>query len=276
VRNGISVSVPLFLELGDHENHLKATDELDVARFCLDDYFTLSGHVGEIYVWEGLVGCAYNKSNRRLLKVPRKVQIPNLDHFVEHVSIHVPPVQDHFGGAVEVVARNGFMGLASCELYNALSKLFSSTSSMALPRFVHTSTFLSNGNVLICGGLDRNSGNGGSNSCELYNSTSGLFSETSSLITGRYFHTATGISNNVLICAGFNSAAAYLNSCEMYNSSSGLFSASGSLASFRYVHVAVLLSSNDVLICGATMVLFTWPAVKCFLHVRNVFSVVFR
>jgi hypothetical protein len=119
---------------------------------------------------------------------------------------------------------------------------FLSIDSLIAPRSGHTATMVNNKNVLICGG--ENSGVGYLATCELYVTTSGVFSATGiscclrlflffcfvfigTLKTARSGHTATVLnSSNVLICGGENSGG-YVASCELYNTTAGVFSAAG-------------------------------------------------
>src|SRR5208282_3018000 len=77
------------------------------------------------------------------------------------------------------------------------------TGNLILAREYHTATLLSNGLVLIAGGL-----NGlPIASAELYNPATGTFTLTGSLNTARQYHTATLLNNGlVLIAAGYNSS----------------------------------------------------------------------
>src|SRR5262249_45321753 len=70
---------------------------------------------------------------------------------------------------------------------------FSATGSMTTLRKFHTATLLSNGKVLVTGGV------AGSGiflaSAEVYDPATGTFSATGSMATSRYQHTATLLSN---------------------------------------------------------------------------------
>jgi|RhiMetdeSRZDD1v2_1073273.scaffolds.fasta_scaffold24267_5 hypothetical protein len=127
------------------------------------------------------------------------------------------------------------------------------TSSMNIPRAVHTATLLLNGKVLVVGG---NNGTGPVSSAELYNPTTGMWSITASLNTARYGHTATLLQDGkVLVAGGWNGS--YLNSAELYDPTTGKLSVTGSLNTARYGHTATLLPDGKVLVAGGGFVLNT-------------------
>ena len=81
------------------------------------------------------------------------------------------------------------------------------TGSLNAARFGHTSTLLNNGMVLVTGGDNALIGAPQLSSAELYNPTSGTFSNTGSLHTARDGHTATLLNNGMVLIAGGNSGA---------------------------------------------------------------------
>ena len=117
------------------------------------------------------------------------------------------------------------------------------TNALATGRAWHTATRLSNGNVLIAGGLNAGT------SCELFDASTGTWSSTGSLNAGRDQHTATLLNDGkVLVVGGYGA----LNSAQLYNPSTGTWSATGSLTVGRYCHTATLLSNGKVLVAGGT------------------------
>ena len=155
--------------------------------------------------------------------------------------------------------------LASAELYDPSTGTFSATGNMTDARFSHTATLLSNGQVLVAGGYGAPSSSCEQspvwNAAELYDPTTGAFSATGSMTTPRYLHTATLLSNNLVLFAAGNMGPTFnpdcgieypptLNSAELYDPVAGTFTATASLLSFVQQHTATLLNDGTVLVAG--------------------------
>jgi len=142
---------------------------------------------------------------------------------------------------------------------------FTPTGSMLSGRGLHTGTLLVDGKVLIAGGAtrkrDRFCPADGLASAELYDSAAGVFSQTGSMTSVRYSHTATALLNGrVLVTGGISSPGndcedsglPVLNSAELYDPSQGSFTATGSMFQTRAGHTATLLAGGKVLVAGGT------------------------
>jgi hypothetical protein len=121
--------------------------------------------------------------------------------------------------------------------------------SMTTVRWAHTATLLPSGQVLVAGG----SGDGGTlSSAELFDPTTGTWSDTSSMATARFYFTATLLtSGKVLVVGGSNENGAVADS-ELYDPVAGNWSSTGALAEARWAHTATLLPSGEVLVTGGS------------------------
>jgi N-acetylneuraminic acid mutarotase len=129
------------------------------------------------------------------------------------------------------------------------SGTWSFTGSMNVARYNHTATQLSNGQVLVIGGLDSS----GSilTSAELYNPTTKIWSFTGSMNVARQNFRATPLVNGeVLVEGGIDATGMALTSAELYNPTTGRWSLTGSMNVGRENHQAVLLNNGKVLVAG--------------------------
>ena len=89
-------------------------------------------------------------------------------------------------------------------------------------RFAHTATLLPDGRVLVAGGHIDFPGGSTLNTAELYNPATETWTDTDSLGTARYRHTATLLPNGtVLVAVGLNDFAGILTSAELYDPMTG-------------------------------------------------------
>lgn len=125
---------------------------------------------------------------------------------------------------------------------------WSATGSMTTGRWLHTSTLLPNGKVLIAGGFN---GTTPVASADLYDPNTGTWTATGNMTTARWLHTAILLPNGkVLIAGGQDNNITNLSSSEIYDPNTGTWTATGNMANGRLQHSATLLPNGKVLIAG--------------------------
>ena len=130
------------------------------------------------------------------------------------------------------------------------------TGDLNTARRFHTATLLPNGKVLAAGGFNNtnNSCNAGAclklNTAELFDPSTGTWTNTGNLSTAREEHTATLLPNGKVLVAGGISNSAILQSAELYDPATGAWTSTGNMNSIRAGHSATLLANGKVLIAG--------------------------
>jgi len=139
-------------------------------------------------------------------------------------------------------------------LYDSATGVFSGTGNMTANRGDHTATLLANGKVLIAGGADQDPTGAGLASAELYDPSTGTFTQTGSMAVGRFLYTATLLQNGkVLIVGGaLTSTSDPVATAEVYDPATGIFTMTHEMATAREQHTATLLADGRVLIVGGT------------------------
>lgn len=136
--------------------------------------------------------------------------------------------------------------LATAELWDPNTGNWSATGGLSMARRNHTATFLSDGRVLIAGGVIDNPDGTISTlaTAEVYDPGTGNWSSGGSINSPRGLHTATLL--EVLVAGGDGLAG----TAELYDPISGAWSLTGSLLEFRSGHRASLLNDGRVLVTG--------------------------
>ena len=157
-------------------------------------------------------------------------------------------------GSTTITATIG--SVTATDVVTVLANPWSVTGSMTTNRFAHTATLLSDGTVLVAGGLYSPTGISqyAVASSEIYDPVSGAWTGTGSLNAARCAHTATLLtSGKVLVTGGGNLVEAsgpILASTELYDRTSGTWTTAASLSTPRIGHTATLLPDGTVLVVG--------------------------
>jgi hypothetical protein len=120
---------------------------------------------------------------------------------------------------------------------------------MTSARSEHTATLLSNGKVLLAGGV---SSSGFLATAELYDPSTNAFTATVGVMASpRHRHTATLLNNGTVLLVGGENASSNLSSAELYDPATDTFTAiPGGMTVARSLPTATLLNDGKVLIAG--------------------------
>jgi hypothetical protein len=144
--------------------------------------------------------------------------------------------------------------LTSAELYNPSSGTWSATGSISVGRTGASITLLKSGKVLLAGGADLSASGPSARLAELFDPSTGKWSQAGSLLSGRSGHTATLLDSGLVLVAGGVSLPQQqpvpAESAELYDPVLGLWTFSGSMNDPRADHAATTLANGTVLVAG--------------------------
>jgi hypothetical protein len=112
----------------------------------------------------------------------------------------------------------------------------------------HSATLLSNGKVLIVGGMRRNQDF--YRSAELYDPATGKFTPAGTMSVGRVGHVAVLLQSGKVLIAGGWVGFGGTDAAELYDPAAGKFTSLGAMTGRRGNPSATLLKNGDVLIAG--------------------------
>ena len=164
--------------------------------------------------------------------------------------------------------------LLSAEIFDPAAGTFSPTGSLGTARSRHTATILQSGKVLIVGGvipltvtiqsslgIQYINWQESLDSAEIFDPTSGIFSQTGNLGTPRMAHTATLLEDGKVLVTGgleftgrYGTKEATLSSAELFDPAIGSFAPAAAMATPRESHSATLRSDGTVLVAGGSLV----------------------
>lgn len=142
--------------------------------------------------------------------------------------------------------------LATAEIFDPSTGLFTPTGNMVSTRTGHTATLLANGKVLLAGGFGGNSPPYvATSTAEIFDPSTGEFTATGSMGTPRMNSTATLLNNgDVLVTGGEDASGNPVATAELFDPTTGMFTPTGSMSVARAGHTATLLTNGAVLVTG--------------------------
>ena len=141
------------------------------------------------------------------------------------------------------------------EVFDVTSTKFSEVSPMTHAKRDHTSLLLSDGRVIVMGGLVDDTVDGPKRdtlaSTEIYDPESDSWSLGAVMAQGRGLHTATTLlDGKILVIGGVNTARQTINSAELYDPTTDSWAPAASMSQTRDGHTGTLLSDGRVLVVG--------------------------
>ncbi|WP_235216819.1 kelch repeat-containing protein, partial [Archangium violaceum] len=162
-------------------------------------------------------------------------------------------------GQVLVAGGSGTSGpLASTELFNPVTGLWTHAESMQTPRASATATLLQSGEVLVVGGtglegsdLRAMSSGPALSSAELFNPLTRKWRSVGSLNQARHSHSALLLpTGKVLVAGGLDAQDTPLNTAELYDPVTRTWRPTRSMSTARQNPMVLLLLSGQVLVAG--------------------------
>lgn len=146
---------------------------------------------------------------------------------------------------------SGLTPMSSCEVYDPATARWSYTGSLNVARAHAVPYKLSNGTILVFGGLIGYYGQGiETDSVESYDPATGVWTVVGAMNEARLLPTVTQINDSIILIAGGLTSSGVTSSCELYNINTHSSTTAASMEITRYEHRAVLLNNGKVLITG--------------------------
>ncbi|MDR2013743.1 MAG: InlB B-repeat-containing protein, partial [Rhodanobacter sp.] len=150
--------------------------------------------------------------------------------------------------------------LNTAELYDPVAKTWTLTAAMTDARFAHTATLLSNGKVLVVGGLKSFAlllGLTASSTAELYDPGTNKWSAAGTLVTAQYLHTASLLPNGQVLAAGGATSSTDISitaiaNAELYDPVANKWAAIPAMNTAHLSHTSAVLPNGQVLVAGGT------------------------
>jgi Galactose oxidase, central domain len=168
-----------------------------------------------------------------------------------HTATLLPDARVLLVGGMSLVGPDDVpLALASAEVWDPATGTFALTGSLSVPRAGHTATLLRDGRVLVVGRETDGYGLEQAAYAEVWDPTTGSFSQTGPLVHPRNRHSATLLPDGTVLIAGGEDLNGPISSVESWDPATGEFSPVGSLIGPRYDHTASALPDGRILVIG--------------------------
>lgn len=148
-------------------------------------------------------------------------------------------------------------GIKPVAAATSLSGTFTLTGSLNTARYQHKAVLLTNGEVLVMGGIGVNGNYDSFASAEVYDPSKGKWTFTGNMTVGRTGHTVTLLkTGQVLVTGGSAYEITCYASAELYDPATGEWAATGNMTQPRCLHSATLLPNGNVLVAGGVSSLY--------------------
>jgi hypothetical protein len=157
-------------------------------------------------------------------------------------------------GGLGMDGKGSFVTLGSAELYDSATGQWKSAGSLVTARYLHTTTLLGDGRVLVTGGAAESSS--GQNqpqfaSAEIYDPASNGWTSAAPMSVTRSAHAATLLNTGqVLITGGWSPAGTPSFTGELYDAKKDQWTATARMRAPRANHTTTLLADASVLAVG--------------------------
>jgi len=153
-------------------------------------------------------------------------------------------------GGMSSLAATGSFAIATAELYNPVTDVWTAVPSMSNARRGHTATLLTNGKVLVAGGMDA-SNSAGSATADLYDPVTNSWTAGASMNSGTAGHAATLLANGKVLVSGGSRGNLYASAAaELYDPVANTWTTVSSMGRSRSGHTATRLADGQILVAG--------------------------
>lgn len=152
------------------------------------------------------------------------------------------------------------------EIFNPATRTFALTGAMRSPRVAIQAVSFAAGplahQALVTGGMSGAAklsayalklGTATLATSELFQNSKSIFAASGSMVTPRYFYTATLLKNGKVLITGGYDGFTPVKTAELYNPQTRRFTATGNMLQARAMHAAALLADGTVLIAGGVI-----------------------